>query len=49
MKILGLDVGQRRVGVAFGFGSVASPFKILTGRNQEMLEEIAKICEEEDH
>lgn len=43
-----MDVGERRIGVALGFGALASPLKILTVRSQEeVAEELAELCKEE--
>lgn len=44
MKYLGIDFGLRRVGLSISEGNLASPFKILEGKNFEDL--ISKIKKE---
>lgn len=50
-RILGLDVGERRIGVAISdpFGSFALPLRSITrARARDDLEAIARICESEE-
>lgn len=45
MTILGIDWGERRIGVAFSRGNVASPLEVLEVKNEaEAVEKIAVIC-----
>lgn len=48
MRIMGLDVGQRRIGVALSdeLGLTAQPFKVIERRGEEAFRELAKIAEE---
>lgn len=47
-KILGVDFGERKIGLAISDGSLAEPFSIIESGNQEgAIQEIAKICERE--
>ena len=47
---MALDPGERRVGVALSdpAGVVASPHRVLDRRTENVLSEIARICEAED-
>lgn len=46
MKILGIDYGERRIGLAITEGEIARPLRVESGiRNQEL--RIKKICERE--
>lgn len=49
MKLLGIDYGDRRLGLALGeLGSVALPFKVLTYRSdQQIWEQLAAIVRAE--
>ncbi len=51
MNYLGIDYGEKRVGLATGSDEtkIASPFFILENKNQDfLLGEIKKICEQEN-
>jgi putative Holliday junction resolvase len=51
MNFLGIDYGEKRVGLATGNDEtkIASPFLILENKGQNfLLEEIKKICEKEN-
>lgn len=51
MNFLGIDYGEKRVGLATGNNEtkIASPFLILDNKGQSfLLEEIKKICENEN-
>ncbi|MEK7653216.1 MAG: Holliday junction resolvase RuvX [Patescibacteria group bacterium] len=50
MKLLGMDYGKSKVGLALGDteSRVATPFKILKNKNKDFLfKELKKICDEE--
>mgnify|MGYP001122712810 CR=1 FL=1 len=47
MTILGIDWGEKNIGIAFSSGLVAAPFEILRVKNQEeAIEKIVRTCEE---
>lgn len=49
MRLLGIDYGSKRVGIAISDdgGTLAFPYKILTN-NMELMDSIQNICDEED-
>lgn len=49
MKILGIDYGEKKVGLSLSAGNIALPWKILNNfrSNQELVREIKKIIKEE--
>ena len=49
MKVLGIDYGEKKVGLSLSAGSLALPWKILNNfkSNQELIEEIIKIIKQE--
>jgi len=48
-KILGLDVGDARIGIAIAEKNLVAPYSIVSNRNlQEAIAEIAKICRREE-
>jgi len=47
MKILGVDYGRRRVGIAISFNGVVETKPILRGKGDEILAAIKSICEKE--
>ncbi len=49
MKILGIDYGERKVGLSLSAGSLALPWKILNNfkSNQELIEIIIEIIKQE--
>ena len=49
MKVLGIDYGEKKVGLSLSAGSLALPWKILNDfkSNQELIEEIIKIIKQE--
>lgn len=49
MKILGLDYGEKKIGLSLSAGNIALPWKILSGfkSNQEAIQEIKKIIIQE--
>lgn len=49
-RILGIDYGDRRVGLALGeMGSVAFPYKVLTNENRDsLLQQIQTVLQEEN-
>ncbi len=48
MRVMGLDVGQRRIGVALSdeLGLTAQPLKVIERRGEETFRELAEIAEE---
>lgn len=43
MKLLGVDYGETNIGLAFGTNNLASPLKIISGKNSESaINEIAR-------
>ena len=49
-RILGLDPGERRVGVALSdpTGTIASPHSVIDRRSVELTEAVRSLCEEHD-
>ena len=49
-RILGLDPGERRVGVALSdpTGTIASPHSVIDRRSVELTEAVRMLCEEHD-
>ncbi|MEK7112301.1 MAG: Holliday junction resolvase RuvX [Patescibacteria group bacterium] len=48
MRILGIDYGQKKIGLAFAEGSLAEPFKVLrVGSDEEALIKLGKVVKEE--
>jgi putative Holliday junction resolvase len=48
MKILGIDYGRRKVGLAIGIGSFAEPFRVFRYKDIKILgEQIKQVVEEE--
>lgn len=49
MKILGIDYGEKKIGLSLSAGSIALPWKILSDFNSssEVIEEIKKIINQE--
>ena len=48
-KILGLDVGEKRIGVAIAEGSMVSAYSVVENSNyQDAILQIAKICHVEN-
>lgn len=48
-KILGLDVGERRIGVALSEDKIIAPFGVVDNTNlDEAMSEIGKICRKEN-
>jgi putative Holliday junction resolvase len=42
-KLLGVDYGSRNVGLAFGINNLVSPFRVISGKNQQQaVSEIAR-------
>ena len=48
MKILSLDYGEKRTGVAIGVSGVVETLPIITGTTLESINKIRAICVEED-
>jgi putative Holliday junction resolvase len=49
VKLLGVDYGERRIGLAIAEGSLAEPLAIVDVRNRKgALEKIAQICRQEE-
>lgn len=49
MKILGIDYGKRKVGLALADGPLAEPFKVLRYEDTKLLsEQLKKIVEQEE-
>ena len=49
MKILGIDYGRKKIGLALGVGSLAEPMKVIRYSDTKILEgQIKKIVEEEN-
>ena len=49
MKILGIDYGRKKIGLALGVGSLAEPMKVIRYSDTKTLEgQIKKIVEEEN-
>lgn len=47
-KILGVDFGERRIGLAISEGSLSSPLKIIGVENQQAaIKEIVALCQKE--
>ena len=47
MKVLGIDYGRRRVGIAISFNGVVETRPILKGKGAEILVAIKSICKKE--
>lgn len=48
MRILGIDYGQKKIGLAFAEGSLAEPYKVLrVGSDEEALIKLGKVVKEE--
>lgn len=48
MKILGIDYGERKVGIAMSEGILAEPLKVVRGENpKELLEKVAALVRSE--
>lgn len=49
MKILGIDYGRKKVGLALAEGFLAEPYLVIANKSQDQLvKKILKISEEED-
>lgn len=49
MKILGIDYGRKKIGLAVSYGTLATPLKVLrVSRREEALEKIDSVVKEED-
>lgn len=48
MKLLGIDYGERKVGIALSEGVIAEPFKVIRGTNRdELLRKVSAIVSSE--
>lgn len=49
MNFLGLDFGEKKIGLALSAGEISRPFLILRIKNQELgIKEISRICQKEE-
>jgi putative Holliday junction resolvase len=48
MKVLGIDFGEKKIGLAIADGHLALPFKVIRGNQPSLIKEIIDICYEED-
>lgn len=48
MKILGIDYGEKRIGLAVSGGEIARPLMVIPVKNSKVGGRIKKICERED-
>jgi len=47
MRLLGIDYGRKRIGLALSDGGLVKPLKVIFN-NAQTIEEIARICQQEE-
>lgn len=48
MRFLGIDFGEKRMGLAIANGFVALPFQVIKGNQLFLLKEVVNICRKEE-